>query len=85
MEDRDFALEQGILPLHETKGKIREQFLRLGELAEISEKQLHKMLDNLTSHSDEVKALIQRSYLSERTKRNYEQAYLTRLNKLMRE
>jgi serine/threonine-protein kinase HipA len=84
IEDRDFALEEGLLPPQQTKGKIREQFLRLGQEADISEKQIFKILENLTSHSEEVKDLIQRSYLSERIQRNYEQAYLTRLNKLMR-
>lgn len=84
IDDKDFALEEGLLPPQQTKGKVREQFLRLGELAEISEKQLHKIMDNLTGHSEKVKDLIQRSYLSERFKRNYEQAYLTRLNKLTR-
>jgi serine/threonine-protein kinase HipA len=84
IEDKDFALEEGLLPPQQSIGKIRDQFLRLGELAEISEKQLKKIMDNLTSHSEEVKDLIQRSYLSERIKRNYEQAYLTRLNKLIR-
>jgi len=82
IEDKDFALEEGLLPLKEAQGKIREQFQRLGTLADISEKQVNKIIENLTGNSEEVKQLIQYSFLSDRFKRNYEQAYLTRLNKL---
>lgn len=35
IEDRDFALDEGLLPARETKGKIKEQFYKLGELADI--------------------------------------------------
>jgi serine/threonine-protein kinase HipA len=82
--DRDFALEQGLLPPHEALGKVREQFVKLGELAEIPEKQIEKILTTLTENDDAVKELIKHSYLSDRFKRNYEQAYLTRLAKLKR-
>lgn len=84
IEDKDFALEDGLLPAKETKGKVREQFLKLGILAGISEKQVTKTIENLTQKSEEVKQLIQYSFLSDRFKRNYEQAYMTRLNKLTR-
>jgi serine/threonine-protein kinase HipA len=84
IEDKDFALEDGLLPAKETKGKIREQFLKLGTLAGISEKQVNKMIENLTQKSNDVKQLIQHSFLSDRFKRNYGQAYMTRLNKLIR-
>jgi len=84
IEDKDFALEDGLLPAKETQGKIREQFLKLGTLAGISEKQVNKTIENLTQKSDDVKQLIQHSFLSDRFKRNYEQAYMTRLNKLTR-
>jgi serine/threonine-protein kinase HipA len=82
--DRDFALEEGLLPPQDAKGKIREQFIKLGEMAEISPKQIDKIMTDLTSHEDEVKKLIRHSFLSDRFKRNYEQAYLTRLAKLRR-
>ena len=84
IEDKDFALEDGLLPVKETKGKVREQFLKLGILAGISEKQVTTTIENLTQKSEVVKQLIQYSFLSDRFKRNYEQAYMTRLNKLTR-
>jgi serine/threonine-protein kinase HipA len=84
IEDRDFALDEGLLPLQDAKGKIREQFIKLGQMAEIPESQIEKIITDLTAHIDEVKELIHHSYLSDRFKRNYEQAYLTRLAKLNR-
>lgn len=82
--DRDFALEQGLLPPQEVQGKIMDQFIKMGRISEIPEKHINKIITNLTGHADEVKELIQHSYLSDRFKRNYEQAYLTRLAKLNR-
>lgn len=82
--DRDFALEQGLLPPQEVQGKIMDQFIKMGQISEIPEKQINKIIADLTGHADEVKELIQHSYLSDRFKRNYEQAYLTRLAKLNR-
>lgn len=84
IEDRDFALEDGLLPLDKTTGKITEQFLKLAELVGISEKQNSKILNEITSHEDKVLDLIELSYLNEKTKRNYAQAYQTRLKKLIR-
>lgn len=82
--DRDFALEEGLLPPKDAKGKVREQFIKLGQMTEIPPKQIDKIMTDLTCHEDEVKELIRHSYLTERFKRNYEQAYLTRLAKLNR-
>jgi serine/threonine-protein kinase HipA len=82
--DRDFALDGGLLPPKEAKGRVREQFIKLGHMAEIPQKQIDKIMTDLTGHVEEVKELIQHSYLSDRFKRNYEQAYLTRLAKLNR-
>lgn len=84
IEDKDFALEDGLLPPSQTKGKIKEQFYKLGELASISEKQIIKIIRNITSAEDKVLELINSSYLNTRTKRNYAQAYQTRLKKLQR-
>jgi len=85
IDDRDFALEDGLLPLKDAKGKIRQQFALLGEKAGLSTSQIEKTLKSLTSKTEEVKQFIQHSFLSERFKRNYEQAYLTRLARLGRE
>ncbi len=84
IEDRAFALNEGLLPPKETRGKIREQFIKLGEKAGVPIKVIHKTIIELTNNQDKVQQLISRSFLSEKKKRNYEQAYLTRVNKLSR-
>jgi serine/threonine-protein kinase HipA len=82
--DRDFALEDGLLPKNEVNGKVKEQFQKLGEIVGISAIQITKIIESICSNEEDVKKLIRNSYLSDSIKRNYEQAYLTRLNKLIR-
>lgn len=84
IDDRDFALDQGLLPPQEAKGKVKEQFMKLGSMAEISDKQINKIVSSLTGDKEKVLKLIDHSYLKDRFKRSYEQAYLTRLAKLNR-
>lgn len=84
IEDRDFALDDGLLPLDKSEGKVTEQFFTLAELAGISPKQSKKAFENITTNEDKVLALINLSYLDDQTKRNYTQAYQTRLKKLLR-
>ncbi|PCI96958.1 MAG: phosphatidylinositol kinase [Flavobacteriales bacterium] len=83
--DKDFALNDGLLPPDQAKGKVHEQFFKLGEQSGINEKQTNTIISLLTSKKEEVLRLIEHSYLSVQLKRNYEQAYLTRLKKLFRE
>jgi serine/threonine-protein kinase HipA len=84
IEDNDFALTDGLLPLNLAQGKVTEQFFILGEKASISKKQVEKMFREITAKQSEVLAYIEASFLNERSKRNYKQAYQTRLNKLKR-
>ncbi|MEX0812693.1 MAG: HipA domain-containing protein [Chitinophagales bacterium] len=84
IQDKDFALDEGLLPPVETKGKLHEQFYKLGEISGINEKQVSNIFSSLTSKKEKVLRLINSSYLSDQLKRNYEQAYLTRLKKLLR-
>ncbi|MFC3810983.1 type II toxin-antitoxin system HipA family toxin [Lacihabitans lacunae] len=83
IEDQDFALEDGLLPKNITQGKIKDQFARLAKEAEIKETTFIAILNQLTSSSDKVTKLINASFLSDSPKRNYLQAYQTRLKKLM--
>lgn len=83
--DKDFALDDGLLPPAQAKGKVHEQFLKLGEMAGISKKLIDGIFSLLTSKKDDVLSLINHSYLSDKLKRNYEQTYLTRLKKLNRD
>lgn len=82
INDRVFALDEGLLPPKYALGNVRQQFFLLGEMAGISHRQLTKILADCCSHQEEVSSLIHRSYLSERFQRNYEQAYRARLKKL---
>ena len=84
IEDRDFALEDGLIPQELTQGKVKNHFLILGEQAEIPLKLLEKVFKELTSKQNEVKTFIEASFLDEKTKRNYLQCYQTRVNKLER-
>jgi serine/threonine-protein kinase HipA len=84
IDDREFALSEGLLRPQDAKGKIKTQFIKLGQMAGIPQKQIDKIINEMTSHTDQVKDMIKRSYLSDRFKRHYEQAYLTRLKKLLR-
>lgn len=82
IEDADFALKDGLLPKSISKGKIIDQLFLLGENAEMTEKSIIKVIQNLSSKEDQVVDLIGKSYLSEKLKRNYLQSYQRRLKKL---
>lgn len=82
IEDSDFALDEGLLPKSMTQGKVEHQFRLLAEQASITKKQTDMIFDKLLANSDKVEGLIESSYLNERTKRNYLQAYQTRLKRL---
>jgi serine/threonine-protein kinase HipA len=85
IEDRDFALEDGLLPKNLGQGKISKQFSVLSDLAEISKKNYKEMLNLMLSKSEMVEKLINASFLDDTTKRNYLQAYKGRLKQLMKE
>lgn len=85
IDDRDFALEEGLVPKNIARGKVLNQFLQLADLADIKKSQTEKIFSLLLSKEEEVERLISASFLNERTRRNYLQAYQTRLRKLKRE
>jgi len=53
----------------------------LAEKAEIGKKQVDKVFESMLSNSEKVTSLIDSSFLNESSKRNYLQAYQTRLKK----
>jgi serine/threonine-protein kinase HipA len=85
VEDADFALEEGLLPKNLSQGKIKVQFANLAEQAGISQKIFNDIIALLISKSDLVEKMIDASFLNDSTKRNYLQAYQTRLKQLMKE
>jgi serine/threonine-protein kinase HipA len=84
VSDQDFALENGLLPRNLTKGKMASQFALLAELAHIPNKTFQDTLLKMTTRSAQVEKLIQASFLNDTTKRNYLQAYQTRLKQLIK-
>lgn len=84
IEDKDFALDNGLLPADLAQGKISRQFAILAENAGISEKNFNDILSLMLSQSDNVEKLTTASFLNETTKRNYWQSYQGRLIQLMK-
>ncbi|MDW7693843.1 HipA domain-containing protein [Flammeovirgaceae bacterium SG7u.111] len=84
IEDKDFALEEGLLPKSLPQGKISYQFGVLAEKAGIAEKVFDGILSAMLAKSESVEKLVNASFLSEKTKRNYWQAYQGRLKQLMK-
>lgn len=84
IEDRDFALEDGLLPKNIALGNVLDQFYLLAEHAGINQKVTDAVFKTMLANADKVQTLIEASFLNERSKRNYLQAYQTRLKKLTR-
>ena len=84
IEDRDFALEDGLLPRKLAQGKIRRQFAIVAEHAGIKEKIFNDILTLMISQSHLVERMIFSSFLDEGTRRNYWQSYQGRLKQLMK-
>ncbi len=80
--DSDFALEEGLLPKNIAKGKVMDQLLLLANHAGLTDRQIDTSLDIMLSNSNKINTLIEASYLNEKAKRNYLQAYQTRYKKL---
>ena len=84
IDDKDFALDDGLLPRNLAKGGVAKQFETLAQQVGIPGKQSNKTMQLMTSNIDKVMALIDASFLNDRIKRNYLQAYQARLKKLVR-
>ena len=82
IEDKDFALDDGLLPRNLAQGKIGLQFTKLAEKAAISEKNFQEIMALMISKSDLVEKMVAASFLKENTKRNYFQSYQARLKQL---
>lgn len=84
IEDKDFALDDGLLPRNLGQGKICQQFAILSEQAGISSKIFNDIMNLMLSQSDNVEKLITASFLNDTTKKNYRQSYQGRLKQLMK-
>ena len=84
IDDKDFALEDGLLPRNLAQGKISIQFAILAEKAMVSKNIYLNILDFMLNQSSHVEKFIYASFLNEKTKRNYLQLYQERLKRLMK-
>jgi serine/threonine-protein kinase HipA len=85
IDDKDFALEDGLLPKSLAQGKVSSQFRILSEKAGISEIVFNDILNTMLNKTDLVEKLTFASFLDEKTQRHYFQAYQTQLRKLKKE
>lgn len=85
IEDKDFALEDGLLPKTLSQGNIFSQFRILSENAGINKNIYYDILNTMLNQTDLVEKLIFSSFMDEKIQRNYFQSYKTRLNKLKKE
>ena len=84
IDDKDFALEDGLLPRNLAQGKIVNQFAVLAEKAGINQKMYERTISQMLTQSDAVQKLVNASFLDEKTKKNYWQAYQGRLKQLQK-
>jgi len=84
IKDKDFALDDGLLPKNLVQGKMMHQFSVLANEAAISPASFDAINRLMLSESDKVKELTFSSYLDETTKQNYWQSYQARLTQLQK-
>ena len=84
IHDKDFALDDGLLPKELTQGKVIQQFSLLAEIAGINSKVFDGIVTRILSGPEHVEQLIFASFLDETTKRNYLLAYQGRLKQLLK-
>ena len=82
IEDKDFALNEGLIPARMGQGNVAKQFQLLADYAGIQEKQRNAILALMVSNTENVKNLIDASFLKDGIKRNYLQTYQLNLKKL---
>ena len=85
IQDKDFALDDGLLPKVLAKGKVMNQFSVLAEQAGIPKTSFDAILQVMLSGSERVQELTFASYLDTSTKRSYLQSYQGRMRQLMKE
>ena len=82
IEDKDFALDEGLIPARMGQGNVAKQFRLLADYAGIPEKQKNTIMALMVSKTEQVTNLIAASFLKDRIKRSYLQGYQLKLKKL---
>jgi serine/threonine-protein kinase HipA len=83
IEDKDFALDKGLIPAKMGQGNIPKQFRLLANHAGIPEKQTNTIMALMVSKIEDVKNLIDASFLKDRIKLSYLQTYQLKLKKFV--
>ena len=82
IEDKDFALDEGLIPARMGQGNVAKQFRLLADYAGIPEKQKNDIMALMVSKTEQITNLIDASFLKDRIKRSYLQGYQLKLKKL---
>ncbi len=82
IEDKDFALDEGLIPARMGQGNVAKQFQLLADYAGIPEKQKNAIMALMVSRTEQVTNLIDASFLKDRIKRSYLQLYQLKLEML---
>jgi serine/threonine-protein kinase HipA len=82
IEDKDFALDEGLIPARMGQGNVVKQFRLLADFAGIPEKQKNAIMALMVTKTEQVTNLINASFLKDRIKRSYLQWYQLKLKKL---
>ena len=82
IDDKDFALDEGLIPARMGQGNVATQFRLLADYAGIPEKQKNTIMALMVSKTEQVTNLIAASFLKDRIKRSYLQGYQLKLKKL---
>lgn len=85
IEDKDFALDDGLMPKNLAQGNISLQFAKLAENAEINEKTFRGIMALMVSKSDLVEKMVAASFLNDSIKRHYLKSYQERIKQLTKE
>jgi len=82
IDDKDFALDEGLIPARMGQGNVAKQFQLLADRAGIPEKQTNAIMALMVTKTEQVTNLINASFLKDRIKRSYLQGYQLKLKKL---
>lgn len=82
IDDKDFALNEGLIPAQMGHGNVAKQFRLLADYAGIPVKQTNAIMALMVSKTEQVTNLIDASFLNNRIKRSYLQGYQLKLKKL---
>lgn len=82
IDDKDFALDEGLIPARMGQGNVAKQFRLLADYTGIPEKQINAIMALMVSKTEQVTNLIEASFLKDRIKRSYLQTYQMKLKKL---